>query len=431
MNSSNYIRISIAFLFVILLLAAAPAHAQKIKVQKATPAWAEQGTGSEAEAEALGVLIDGEGLIDVESARFLVSGSRDDVGGIDVDRVHVLSDKQVVAYIRVSDNAVIDYFDIELTTTRGRRGKGNTLFQVVEKDGTPFSGESISLDCQLKTAAGDTVRSDGLLGLDGEGTYMDGEEKVGCSTGGTTQPNLSGINLSSLAKGKRIHRKIDLAFSGYRGPNDETAPPSEWPSHWLPSNIFEKAGSWSEMENVHLSVRPYRDARLADIGRGLPDRPAQDHIQLLGHDVEYAMALRMRITSTAEERYWISLADTWVADDAKWQGLRCWVNEGTDPNGWSSAEIANVAEDVTVYLWPDADGDFVADGFTVTTGEIIGDPPQNGYSLANPPQTSNLPRTAAICSPDGPLDCSGADNSESCNFLGFVDVQFTWHAESR
>ena len=260
---------------------------------------------------------------------------------------------------------------------------------------------------------------------------MDGEEKVGCSTGGTTQPNLSGLNLSSLAKGKRIHRKIDLAFRNYLGPNGEQSPPAEWPAHWLPENIFQQANSWSEMENVHISVRPYRDAREADESRELPDRPGQDHIQLLRSDFEYGMALRMRITSTAEERYWITMANTWVADDVKFQGLRCWVNEATDPNGWSSAEIADITEDVTVYLWPDADDDFVADGFTVTTGEIIGEAPQQGYSLATPPQTTDAARTAAICSADGPLDCSGADNSESCNFLGFVDVQFTWHAESR
>ena len=203
------------------------------------------------------------------------------------------------------------------------------------------------------------------------------------------------------------------------------------PAHWLPENIFREANSWSEMENVHISVRPYRDARTADASRELPVRPGQDHIQLLRTDFEYGMALRMRITSTAEERYWITMADTWVSGDPKFQGLRCWVNEATDPNGWSSAEIADIAQDVTVYLWPDTDGDFVADGFTVTTGAITGEPPEGGYSLASPPQTTDLPRTAAICSADGPLDCSGADNSESCNFLGFVDVQFTWHAESR
>lgn len=422
MNKHRSIPFITVFALVLALFNAPEAFAQKIKINKATPAWAEQGTGTP--GDPLEVQIDGEGLIDVTGVRFLVSGTRNNQGGITVTDFIEDNPERVRAYIVVDDAAVLDYFDIEMTTLRGRRGKGNTLFKVVEKGGSPYSGERIDLNCALLATSGDgrtdTVKADGEPGVHTAvyGAYVDAEEKANCRTGGTVQPNFSGLSLDPKLRGGPPKRKIDLVLTNFLGPDESTVPPSNLPGH-----IFEEGPFWDDMEVAYLTARPYRQARPANHYRGAA--PAQNHIQLLTPDYIYSMATRIRLKSVADHRYVINLADAEpdIPDD-QFTGLYC---HSATPS-YLNEDIVKVSQDVNVYLWPDADRDGVADGYTVTTGTVSDD--HDSYSLANPPNVISAPRTAAICSQTGPIECDGAGLGEFCNFLGFVDVQFTWHAEN-
>ena len=145
----------------------------------------------------------------------------------------------------------------------------------------------------------------------------------------------------------------------------------------------------------------------------------------VGQFVARAIELAGRLP---DHRYVINLADT-VPDnpDDQFSGLLCHSFDSF----WTNEAIAYQSDDVTAFLWPDKNDDGVADGYTVTTGVVTGVGDDNAYSLANPPTVTDAPRRAAICSQVGPVDCNGAGLGEFCNFLGFVDVQFTWHAENQ
>jgi hypothetical protein len=420
MNNYRLIKSFVVGTLLLALLTSQAAFAQKIRVTKATPAWAERGTGTA--TDPLEVLIDGEGMVDISSVRFLVSGSRNDTGGIIVTRFEEESPERVRAYIVVEQAAALEYFDIEMTTLRGRRGKGNTLFKVVEPGGSPYSGENIDLSCALgasfRDTSADTVKSDGKPGVHPEvdGAYVDAEEKVRCRTGGTVQPNLSGLGLDPKLKGGKPIRKMDLVLTNFADPDGDTlekpnGKTDPWP--YLPASLFEEGPTWEDMEMAYLAVRPHRND--------------QDHIQLLAPGTTYRMAARFRVKPVDDHRYVINLTERLpeVSDD-QFSGLLC----HSITRKWPNDEIVKVSEDVTVYLWPDADRDGVADGYTVTTGAIQNAGSGGSYSLANPPAVTSAPRTAAICSQVGPVECNGAGLGEFCNFLGFADVQFTWHAEN-
>jgi hypothetical protein len=285
------------------------------------------------------------------------------------------------------------------------------------------SGERVSLNCLLAASSGDasddTVKSDGKPGVHPEvdGAYVDAEEKVRCRTGGTAQPNLSGLGLDPKLKGGPPIRKMDLVLTHFVDPDGDTleqpnGKTDPWP--YLPASLFEEGPTWEDMEMAYMSVRPYRSEH--------------NHIQLLASAATYEMAARFRVKPVDDHRYVINLADT-VPDnpDDQFSGLLC---HSVTPE-WPNDEIVTVSEDVTVYLWPDENDDGMPDGYTVTTGVVTGVGDDNAYSLANPPAVTSAPRTAAICSQVGPVDCNGAGLGEFCNFLGFVDVQFTWHAENQ
>lgn len=101
------------------------AHAQ-VKVTSADPASTTQGTVS------LDVIINGSGFDNGSTARFLVTGTTND-GGVSVQKVVFKNSRQLVATIDVADAAATTKFDIEVTTTTGRKGKGTTLFSVLRK----------------------------------------------------------------------------------------------------------------------------------------------------------------------------------------------------------------------------------------------------------------------------------------------------------
>jgi hypothetical protein len=120
-------RILFSALLVCLLGALTPriAHSQ-VAVTSANPPTAPQGTLS------LDVTVSGSGFDSSAQVEFLLTGTTNP-GGVTVRKVKVTGPKKLVATIDVAENAVIDKFDIQVSLSGGRKGKGTSLFAVVAK----------------------------------------------------------------------------------------------------------------------------------------------------------------------------------------------------------------------------------------------------------------------------------------------------------
>lgn len=270
-------------------------------------------------------------------------------------------------------------------------------------DGGNDSGTDLKLSCDFLDEVDDNVLSDG------DGPYIDGVEKVGCSTGGTTQPNLSGILLDAGTKGKFRpgDRFLDLAFAECEGTDCyQIADDSNGDGvldDGLPASIFE-VDSDGIGEQFWITVRPYR------LG--------QDHIQELPAG-EYVMAVRFNLNQDPNgSRIVINLAARDVRGD-QFQGTLCDLGE--------SGTNATLATDALVLTNPDS----AIGRFVVTTVDGIGDDDiiVNGEVAT---EGDHGFMKAAICSNIPPLEgvvCDGADNSGLCNFHGFVNVRFTMAAD--
>jgi hypothetical protein len=105
------------------------AYAQ-VKVTAATPSSTVQGTVS------LDVIVSGSGFDSTSSAQFFVTGTTNS-GGINVKKTVFRNSKEIVATIDVDDLAAIASFDIQVTLSSGRKGKGTTLFAVRAKNAPP------------------------------------------------------------------------------------------------------------------------------------------------------------------------------------------------------------------------------------------------------------------------------------------------------
>jgi hypothetical protein len=128
-----------SWLVAVLLLALGPVGAAwaQVSVTAADPSSAPQGTVS------LDVTISGNGFDSSAAVTFLVSGTSD-TGGITVKKVLVRGSKKLVATIDVADSAVVNKFDIEVTLSSGRKGKGTTLFTVIAKtNGDPCAAPDL------------------------------------------------------------------------------------------------------------------------------------------------------------------------------------------------------------------------------------------------------------------------------------------------
>jgi len=168
------------------------------------------------------------------------------------------------------------------------------------------------------------------------------------------------------------------------------------------------------MEVEVISVRPYRDD-LSQSADGI--HLMKDYPRITMHEV----AMNFSTWTSDDSHFRISLAGTHVPGNENFQGLQCQVDHDIAQTIIAEGPV----QDVTVYLWPDKDDDNLPDGYTVTTGVItdIGDPP------VTLPTTSDVPRVAAICSSIGPEPCGNPQAPSLCNFLGYVDMQLTLHAE--
>jgi hypothetical protein len=103
-----------------------PLMAQDIEVTSADPPSAEQGTIN------LNVAIKGKGFDRSAKARFFLTGTTNP-GGITVNSTRFVNSTELEANIDVAEDAVVSSFDIMVTASRGRTGKGTELFSVKEK----------------------------------------------------------------------------------------------------------------------------------------------------------------------------------------------------------------------------------------------------------------------------------------------------------
>ncbi|HLY62102.1 MAG TPA: FG-GAP repeat protein [Terriglobia bacterium] len=116
---------------VTIVLSATPSLllAQNLQVTSATPPAAPQGTTN------LNVVVGGNGFAKGAKAAFYLSGTNNPAG-VTVNSTAFNSKSQVTANINVADTATISNFDVMVTNTDGRSGKGTQLFSVTAK-GTP------------------------------------------------------------------------------------------------------------------------------------------------------------------------------------------------------------------------------------------------------------------------------------------------------
>lgn len=101
-------------------------HAQDVEVNSADPDTAVQGTVD------LDVEITGDGFDSSAQVDFFLTGTTNP-GGIQVKKIKVRGPKKLIATIDVDPEAIVDQFDIEISLSRGRKGRGTTLFSVQEK----------------------------------------------------------------------------------------------------------------------------------------------------------------------------------------------------------------------------------------------------------------------------------------------------------
>ena len=132
---------SLTALFFLLTICHAAQGAKPVKVTSADPAEAPQATPE------LTVVINGSGFDStVSSVKFLLPCSADictETGGVEVSDYVVNNSKIITATLTITDTAIVAYRDIEVRMSRGRGGKGTTLFRVQEK----ASGNSSTISC--------------------------------------------------------------------------------------------------------------------------------------------------------------------------------------------------------------------------------------------------------------------------------------------
>ena len=98
----------------------------QVQVTAADPPAAEQGTIN------LNVRITGKGFKNGAQAKWFVTGTTNP-GGVTVNSTTFVSSSELTANITVSDTATISNFDIQVTNSDGRGGKGTELFAVTPK----------------------------------------------------------------------------------------------------------------------------------------------------------------------------------------------------------------------------------------------------------------------------------------------------------
>ena len=211
------------------------AQAQQIQVNAADPAAAAQATVN------LDVRVDGKGFKNGANAKFLVTGTADP-GGVQVNSTTFVSSTELRVNIDVAETATIAGFDIQVSNSDGRGGKGTELFRVVEKGTNSGVGSCPAL---APPPTSDTTCYDAIsgcldvtFGIDGlvitdpsagqfgsnhpTGVLIQADGKI-VATGMTSSNNSGGLNTDSDFVVLRYHTEgsLDATF----GDPDPLNPP--------------------------------------------------------------------------------------------------------------------------------------------------------------------------------------------------------------
>lgn len=209
-----------ALLIVAGLLAASPAAAQDVTVTSADPPEMEQ-------AQIIDVIIKGNGFDSSAAAKFFLSGTKK-TGGVKVNSTTFIDAQTLRANVTAAVDAVIGSYDIEVTASQGRRGKGIELFAV--KQGEGGTTGTVSLNGVFRDALGaaalvpDRVASDcsgGVVQPTPACPYVDGENGASLSVSGNDNFGLR-INAKPSNQGTR---DLILNFSDCVSPAGTCTPP--------------------------------------------------------------------------------------------------------------------------------------------------------------------------------------------------------------
>ena len=126
MKSKRYLSAFLAFLLLFAAVSALPAAGQ-IQVTSSNPSAAPQGTTN------LNVIVGGNGFKNGAKAKWFITGTTNP-GGVTVNSTTFNGPGQLTANITVASGATISGYDIQVTNSDGRSGKGTDLFAVVQKN---------------------------------------------------------------------------------------------------------------------------------------------------------------------------------------------------------------------------------------------------------------------------------------------------------
>jgi|SRR5579859_519264 len=125
MKRGNFRRaVILAFLAIVIDFGSIPASAQ-VSVTSATPNSTTQGTIN------LDVTVSGKGFKNGAAAQWFISGTTNP-GGVTVNSTAFINSSTLTANVTVSSTAYVGGFDILVTNTDGRSGKGTELFAVTQ-----------------------------------------------------------------------------------------------------------------------------------------------------------------------------------------------------------------------------------------------------------------------------------------------------------
>src|SRR5262249_41938271 len=139
----------LALVFAFVSHSGPASHAQggQVQVTAADPMSAAQGTVN------LNVKVTGKGFKNGAKAKWFVTGTTE-AGGVTVNSTTFVNSTELTANITVDDAATIANFDIVVTNSDGRGGKGTELFVVTAKGGGSGNSAELALNATIEPLAG-------------------------------------------------------------------------------------------------------------------------------------------------------------------------------------------------------------------------------------------------------------------------------------
>jgi len=344
----------------------------------------------------LNVTIGGKGFDRTAKVHFLKT-TTEDLGDITVETITVLDSSAIIANITVSTNAALDQqYDIAVTQSRGRGGKGTTLFKVQSSNKPP--------DNAVKCYVEDTEDTDGTVPStvmgDGIRLYTDGLDIVNCGIGDVVKDNLSPIRFRTLQGGSIANaiRFLDLDFSG------KCTDVEAGGCAALPDNFFYS----SLLDTTQLNTRAISsdfEGHIYEMPPGGPVMTGPIGIDVQGYVERYAIQMR-GVPEAQHSTLCLNIEDfDLVAEGDRYYGIN-------------------------IYAWNDGDLDQYPDGYTISTGVISNDELDTASGLPTVTASSGPVKKALVCSNIGPNGepCSKRKQRNAlCHTLGIVDMHFTMH----